>query len=360
MGKPLTSSVLTGYRNVHETESPERLLTICCRQTGCHFKARARGLVGFTLVELLVVIAIIGVLVALLLPAIQAARAAARRTTCLNQVRQLVVALQNYHSSQGTFPPGVVSSSGQLFSAPRLTWMMSTFSYLEQTALVGAFDTKVKAGCVGGVWLHPNNYEIVRQPLDILQCPSDSEGSFLHNHRGCGGVVSRGNYAGFFGNVNMGAATYEDAADRELHRDAAFTMNDAVGLRHITDGSSNTMIIGELLKGIIDDNDYRGVHWYDHVGTSQIFTTNPPNSPEKDRLYPLWCNKTTHRPDLNLPCRPGRGNGRDNHAASRSRHPGGVHVGLADGSARFASEDVDPEVWQAMGSINHGEVVELP
>ena len=329
--------------------------------------ARAGGLVGFTLVELLVVIAIIGVLVALLLPAIQAARESARRTTCLNQVRQLVLALQNHHSSRGAFPAGAVNKKegetrppALIFRPPRLTWMMATFPYLEQSNVVGAFDTTATAGCGGGVWLDPVNYEIVRVPIDMLQCPSDGEGSLLHDHPSCNASVSRGNYAGFFGNVSMGAAINEAHADRALHRDAAFTINDAISVRQITDGTSNTMIVGELLKGIAEPQDYRGVHWYDHVGTSQVFTTNPPNSSEPDILYPLWCNKSVNRPDLNRPCRPGSGNGSNNHAATRSSHPGGVHVGMADGSAHFVPENVDLLVWQAMGSINQGDVFELP
>ncbi len=322
---------------------------------------------GFTLVELLVVIAIIGVLVALLLPAVQAARAAARRTTCLNQVRQIGLALQNYHSNRQAFPPGVVNESGQLFTQPRLTWMMQTFGYLEQNAIASSFKIEAVAGCAGGVWLDEVNAEIVKVSIDMLLCPSDTEGDLVHNHPNCGGTVSRGNYAGFFGNINMGAATNEEHTPLEErrgqpngHRDAAFTMNDSIGIRNITDGTSNTMIIGELLKGLPDNMDIRGVHWYDHVGTSQVFTTNPPNSPEPDRLYSSWCNGNTNRPDLGLPCRPGIANGSNNFAVPRSRHPGGVHVGMADGSARFVNDDVDLEVWQSMGSINQGEILELP
>jgi prepilin-type N-terminal cleavage/methylation domain-containing protein/prepilin-type processing-associated H-X9-DG protein len=321
---------------------------------------RARRLVGFTLVELLVVIAIIGVLVALLLPAVQAAREAARRTTCLNQVRQLVLALQNHHASQGAFPAGVINSNDLLFRPPRQTWMMSTFPYLEQTALFSSYDKEATAVGAGAVWYNPKNVAAVGLSLENLKCPSDSEGSLLHFHPDHKVSAARGNYAGFFGNVSMAASAYETFPNRELHRDAVFTMNDATSMRHITDGTSNTMIVGELLKGVEDDRDIRGVYWYDHVGSSQIFTTNTPNSSNPDFLYPLWCNKDTNRPDLNLPCRPGLGNASNNHAASRSRHPGGVHVGMADGSGRFATEDVDPEVWQSMGSINQGEVVELP
>ena len=92
---------------------------------------RTRGALGFTLVELLVVIAIIGILVALLLPAIQAAREAARRTQCINQIRQITLALENHHDSKGGFPPGVlnniVNNTVDLFTYPRVTWMMHTF-----------------------------------------------------------------------------------------------------------------------------------------------------------------------------------------------------------------------------------------
>ena len=312
-------------------------------------------------------IAIIGVLVALLLPAVQAARAAARRTQCLNQVRQIVVALQNYHSSQNVFPPGVINDSGRLFERPRLTWMMHTFGYLEQNTIAQGFNLDATAGCQGGVWLDPENALVVAVSLDMLLCPSDSEGDLVHNHPECGGTVSRGNYAGFFGNVSIGAATNEEHSPIEEregqpngHRDAVFTMNDRVGLRNITDGSSNTMMIGEVLKGVSEDKDYRGVHWYDHAGTSQIFTRQLPNSPDFDRLFPLWCSKNTNLPELNLPCRPGMATGANNYAASRSRHSGGVHVGMADGSAHFINDDVDLVVWQAMGSISHGEVFDLP
>jgi hypothetical protein len=121
------------------------------------------------------------------------------------------------------------------------------------------------------------------------------------------------------------------------------------------------MIIGEILKGISgDNNDYRGVHWYDHVGTSQIFTATGPNSADPDFLYPLWCTGRLNLPRQNLPCRPGNGTGANHMAAARSRHPGGVQVGLTDGSARFVADSVDLSVWQAMGSINGDEVFEMP
>jgi prepilin-type processing-associated H-X9-DG protein len=138
-------------------------------------------------------------------------------------------------------------------------------------------------------------------------------------------------------------------------------INRLVKISMIEDGTSHTMLVGEYLRGVMgDNNEYRGVFWYDHVGTSQIFTAKGPNSPDPDFLYPLWCTGSLNLPKLNLPCRPGVGPGTNHMASSRSRHPGGVQVGFADASARFVPDTVDLAVWQAMSSIKNGEVVELP
>jgi prepilin-type N-terminal cleavage/methylation domain-containing protein len=315
---------------------------------------------AFTLIELLVVIAIIGVLVALLLPAVQAARESARRTQCINQLRQVVLALQNHHAARNAFPAGVVSDNGQLFGYPRLTWMMPLFPYLEQGVLASAFDFKAPAGCAGGIWLDPKNQHVIRVPVDILLCPSDGEGDPVHNHPQCGGQASRGNYAGFFGNISIGAAVDKTNPDHVNHLAAPFTLNQRIRIGMIEDGTSHTMLVGEILKGVSSDVDYRGVHWYDHVGTSQVLTATGPNSVERDVLYPSWCTKSVNLPELNLPCRAGKATGVDNMAAARSRHPGGVQVGLADGSCRFVPDEIDLHAWQAMGSISAGEVFDAP
>lgn len=331
---------------------------------------------AFTLVELLVVIAIIGILVALLLPAIQAARESARRTQCINQIHQLTVALQNHHDTKKGFPPGVRYDpvEGQpleLFTFPRAPWMMFTFPFMEEGAVFEAIKFKdVGGGCAGGVWLAPVNQPAVGKSIGVLLCPSDGEGELVHNHPGCGGQAARGNYAGFFGNVNMGKVLdYARnpnvvSSSAPKHEPAAFQINRPVKISMIADGTSHTMIVGEYLKGVAgDSNEYRGVHWYDHAGTSQIFTATGPNSTERDFLYPLWCTGKLNLPSQNLPCHTGTastGSENNNRAASRSRHPGGVQVGMADGSARFVPDSIDLIVWQAMGSIKGGEVVEIP
>jgi prepilin-type N-terminal cleavage/methylation domain-containing protein/prepilin-type processing-associated H-X9-DG protein len=328
---------------------------------------------AFTLVELLVVIAIIGILVALLLPAIQSAREAARRTQCLNQIKQLTLALQNYHDSKGGFPPGVKNDPVdnkplEFFTFPRAPWMMFIFPYMEEGSLFSAIKMKdVSGGCAGGVWLADENKPVAGTSIAMLLCPTDGEGDLFHHHPGCGGLAARGNYAGFFGNVNMGGVL-DYARNPNIpsvsapnHAPAAFQMNRPVKISTISDGTSHTMIVGEILKGVTgDDNEYRGVFWYDHVGTSQILTATGPNSTTPDALYPLWCTGKLHLPRLNLPCKLGNPDGTSHMAASRSRHPGGVQVGMADGSARFVPETIDLAVWQAMGSIKGGEVVEMP
>jgi prepilin-type processing-associated H-X9-DG protein len=120
------------------------------------------------------------------------------------------------------------------------------------------------------------------------------------------------------------------------------------------------MLIGEILRGIDNERDYRGVHWYDHTATSQVYTKFAPNTRSPDVVYPVWCPSNLNLPRQNLPCSPGGTDGSDHTAACRSRHAGGVQVVFGDGSAHFVANNVDLVVWQAYGSIANGETVPLP
>lgn len=312
--------------------------------------------IGFTLIELLIVMAIVGILVALLLPALGSVREAARRAKCKNNVKQLALALQSHHESKGAFPPGVLNNSGEMFAYPRTTWCIYLLPYLEQDNLFDQFKFDAAPGAGDAVWTNPVNCmgadRLTNLPLAVWLCPSD-DGTKLHHHPNVGADFARGNYAGFFGNLDMGATISSPPVSGHLA--AVFAMNDRVQMARIRDGASNTMAIGECLRGVEDSFEYRGVYWYDHVGNSEIFTKFPPNSKNPDVLYPTWCPPQMNLPAQNLPCVPGSSSGLDNTASSRSRHPGGVQVGMADGSAQFISNNVDLAVWQSMGSINGDE-----
>ena len=120
------------------------------------------------------------------------------------------------------------------------------------------------------------------------------------------------------------------------------------------------MMLGEILTGTgTHEWDYRGVHWYDHVAASQVFTKFTPNAANPDVLYPICCQTAMNAPEMNLPCVAGSTSGRDNTAASRSRHPGGVQVAMGDGSVSFVSDSIDIIVWQAKGSVEAGDIAFL-
>ncbi|QDT29186.1 Fimbrial protein precursor [Gimesia panareensis] len=306
---------------------------------------------GFTLIELLVVIAIIAILIALLLPAVQQAREAARRSQCKNNLKQLGLALQNYHETHGVFPPGGVigtcagspptnisgiqECSGQSLGG---NWLLYILPQMEQSPLwekaAPILNTNNPLDSMNNVFGHyaPAAYRCPSHPWDRR-----SNVAFRALEH-----MSRGNYAANFGSGDL-TASYTNT------NGGVFTINSAIGIRDIKDGTSNTLLTGEV--NYINDNtsDVRGAWVYSGMGGSSFSTGRNPNSTTADIL--ASCSSTTE-----MPCT--AGNDGTQIAALRSQHVGGVQVGLADGSCRFISENISQAIWNALGTRNNREVID--
>ncbi len=315
---------------------------------------KSKPAAGFTLIELLVVIAIIGILIALLLPAVQAARESARRNQCANNLKQLGLALLNYESAKRCFPPGVIGN-GPDAGPGRVTWTIHLYPFLEETNAYANFVFNYSSWTAA----EPQNCHGPNAPtstvISSLQCPSDPAVQIWQFFADLQCLLARGNYAAFAGNVNQGSMWLNNNG----HLAAAFAYNVPVRLKAITDGTSHTLALGEMLKGVDNPEDYRGCYWCDNSPGALLFTLYPPNSPNGDLMYPGYCPAFMNQPALNLPCTD-LGAVYSQAAASRSDHPGGVQVVMCDGSVQFIADDVGLTVWQALGTIAHGEIVTLP
>jgi prepilin-type N-terminal cleavage/methylation domain-containing protein/prepilin-type processing-associated H-X9-DG protein len=281
---------------------------------------------GFTLIELLVVIAVIAILVGLLLPAVQAAREAARRARCANNLRQIGVGLHNYHDSHRTFPPGYLCSLAD-YTGPQWTWTAFLLPHLEQQPLYQALGVATQQ-FAGGVSFAPPSVE-GQVRLEVFICASDT-GEML-NHRK--GFYAKSNYRGVTGSEALLKTTYDALANQ----DGVVYLNSLVSIGAILDGSSNTTAVGECMLDPQPQGHVAAL-WAGMRGTQggSVYISDTMWFLNSDPAFRI--------------------NGSGDQAFS-SRHPGGAQFGFADGSVHFLKETIDGATLERLASRNDGQPV---
>ena len=312
---------------------------------------------GFTLIELLVVIAIIAILIALLLPAVQQAREAARRSTCKNSLKQIGLALHNYHDTHRTFPPGAVwygvgtaPTDGRNVSWGT-TWVVQVLPFMDQAPLYNQYNMLLPAQ---GANSNTSN-SVLQAKIPILRCPSQPGVDQYLLTQPVDGNFSKITYAGSVGaGSTLTIADYNNNARRGIF--SAIAQNGAK-IRDITDGTSNTIMLGEIVTGTNTGDDKGAWGWC----TGALFsgrTSAGILTPNTNQVYdgtPYASNDTSNK-DFNRRNNPdltGAGSGQ----AARSFHVGGVHVALADGAVRFISENIDQTTYLNLMAISDGNVI---
>ncbi len=322
---------------------------------------------GFTLIELLVVIAIIAILIALLLPAVQQAREAARRSTCKNNLKQIGLALHNYHDTHRVFPPGSFvylgngysnsfSSSNQLVNDGTANdridcWVTQILPFIDQGPLYNKLSPYMSGQTVGKSWdSWPDRWTVI----NVLLCPSDPDSPKVTDSQSSDPTVADGlhtNYALCAGSTHFNPSSSPDG--EKLN--GMFYAISSTRMRDVTDGTSSTLMGSELIitPDTSSAHDVRGRIYDAQNGGCLVTTLNPPNTTVRDQM--AHC---IHREGIG-PCTNGiKGSGTNNvRVHARSRHEGGAHGMMGDGAVRFISENISTAVFQNLGSRNGQEVV---
>ena len=306
---------------------------------------------GFTLVELLVVITIIGILISLLLPAVQAAREAARRLQCSNNLKQVGLALLNYESGYSMFPPGGLNGS---------SWWVRILPYVEQNNISEKYNHSYSCpGWLGGGSDSTGNINLLKdQRFSFMYCPSSTLPMLvLSNTDQNFANVQSATYTGISGATDHSTAATVTAGDApgRISSGGVLIVNRGIPISQITDGTSNTMVVGEQSDWLTPapgpedrgcpNGDCRSDCWHG-------FTMGPVGD---NRAFNLTC--VYHRINEKSPLAYGVPGNCGPNTPIQSAHSGGVQTLFADGSVQFLSESLNMDTLYNLANRNDGKVI---
>ncbi|MDB5391491.1 MAG: hypothetical protein JWM11_7137 [Planctomycetaceae bacterium] len=318
---------------------------------------------AFTLIELLVVIAIIAVLIALLLPAVQQAREAARRSQCKNNLKQIGLALHNYHDTNLVFPPAMwwyglnyAGTGSGMIGSMGPSWIHSILPNLDQSALFNQsnFNVPLNQG---------TNPQVINKTIPSLLCPSDPNATSANMYTDQTGFpMARGCYGASGYGAAGGTSLYTQVANSDR---GLFGYSSRSRIADVSDGTSNSVAVWEIRAGI-SGGDPRGVWASGRVGGGLLANClNPPvgtgdcygindKTPSGDDVWGTDGNMSSAASGLDAI---GAWTGGDGQSGPKSRHVGGVHALLADGSVRFISQNLNGNTHRSLIGIADTNVI---